>query len=80
LTLSQKNRIVVSTDVPHQPYIVVRPDQIDAVCQVLKQNNWSHTVSREAVQSEGVPVASVIHLFTDADSAAVQLAIDAVFP
>jgi|GEM_PF-2490943 len=71
----QNKRLMVSTDGTAGSYIMVKPDRLDAVRELLDQNHWPYTIDRDAIQGV-VTAESVINLDSGADVSAVQAALD----
>jgi hypothetical protein len=71
----QLRPLKVSTDGTAGPYIIVEPDQVDAVRTTLNANRWPNVISGNT-WSQGMPDSTVIDLGSEADVAAVQLALD----
>jgi hypothetical protein len=72
-----RERIIVYDEGTAGPYIMLPLDQLEAVEQILRDNEVPHWTDADAVSLDGKPAIVVINLGSGADAAAVQRLLDA---
>jgi hypothetical protein len=71
-------RIEVHTEGEAGPYIMVPPDQLDALGRLLNENGIGHSVDHAGIQLDGGVVEKVVNLGRDVEVDRVQEVLDSV--